>query len=59
MDLQEIAALLHVHETLQKHGDMFPNLKKHALDMLRSIEADHAPQKAEEPEAEVEAEEEE
>lgn len=42
-DLQEVYGLLHVHEGLVKHGDMFPNLKSHVLNQLRKIEADHAP----------------
>ena len=55
-DLSEVAALLHVHKALQEHGDMFPNLKSHVLNSLRSIEADHAPipETAEEPEPEEE-----
>lgn len=52
-DLEEVAALLHVHKGLHEHGDQFPHLKKAVMEKLREIEADHAPKK---PEAEKEAE---
>ena len=44
-DINELAALLHVHKGLLEHGDAFPNLRSHVMDALRKIEAEHAPQK--------------
>jgi hypothetical protein len=52
MDINEIGALLHIHDALAKHGDKFPNLKKSVWDALSQAEADHHQEPEEAPEAE-------
>lgn len=41
MDINEIGALLHIHDLLAKHGEKFPNLRKHVMDTLQQAEEDH------------------
>jgi hypothetical protein len=41
MDLNEIGALLHIHDALAKHGDTFQNLRKHVWGALKQAEADN------------------
>lgn len=51
MDINEIAALFHIHETAMKHGEAFKNIRDHAWAQLKEIDQMHAPK---EPEAEPE-----
>lgn len=53
-DLNEVAALLHVHKGLHEHGTVFPNLKQMVWKKLLEIEADHAPKKPVEEQAPAE-----
>lgn len=51
-ELSEVAALLHTHDALSKHGETFPNLKAHVMNRLIEIEADHGQKLEPEPETE-------
>ena len=42
-DLDEVAALLHVHEKASAHGDMLKNIANMALLKLKLINDEHAP----------------
>lgn len=57
-DMDEVAALLHVHEKASAHGDMLKHIANTALAKLRQINEEHAPkaQKLSEVLAEGEAE---
>lgn len=53
MDTNEVLALLNLAERAQAHGT-FPNIRAAAIARLNEIEAELAPQPAEEPAAEEE-----
>lgn len=53
IDINDIAALLHVEEKLRAHGNKFPNMLKAVMDKLSQHEATHAPQPQPEPQPEV------
>ena len=40
-DLQEVAALLHVHEKASAHGDLLRNIANEAMAKLRVINHEH------------------
>ncbi len=40
-DLQEVAALLHVHEKASAHGDLLRNIANEAMAKLRVINDEH------------------
>jgi len=47
-DLQEVAALLHVHEKASAHGDLLRNIANEAMAKLRIINDEHGkPQESE------------
>ncbi len=41
-DLQEVAALLHVHEKASAHGDLLRNIANEAMAKLRLINEEHS-----------------
>jgi len=44
MDINEISALLHIHEKASAHGDALKNIKDAAWKTLLSANEEHAPQ---------------
>lgn len=52
IDINDIAALLHVEEKLRAHGAAFPNMLAAVRAKLNQHEAEHAPQQEAQPEAE-------
>lgn len=50
IDINEVAALLHVEEKLRAHGDAFKNMLASVRNKLAQHEAAHTPQPEAEPE---------
>lgn len=57
VEINDVAALLHVEEKLRAHGNRYPNMLKAILAKLDEHEAAHAPAKEPEPEVEQPVEE--
>lgn len=51
IDINDIAALLHVEEKLRAHGTAYPNMLAAVKAKLSSHEAEHAPKPEPKPEA--------
>lgn len=50
IDINDIAALLHVEEKLRAHGNAYPNMLAAVKAKLSSHEAEHAPKPEPQPE---------
>jgi hypothetical protein len=53
MDINEISALLHIHEKASAHGEALKHIKDAAWDQLKKANEEHGP-KEEEPAEEAE-----
>lgn len=46
-DFNEVAELFHIFKAAHEHGDQFKHIRDAALERLRAINEEHAPQKEE------------
>lgn len=46
-DFSEVAELFHIFKAAHEHGDQFKHIRDAALERLRAINEEHAPQKEE------------